>query len=90
MSAPAIEPNGRLDRIKAGTKSITIQTEFFSNPAWRIEAKVYVDGALKKLENVPLDGTPEEDLQRRIDEVHQKITSDLAAKLRSQQDGRSA
>lgn len=90
MAAPSVSPNGRLDRIKAGVKSITIQTEFFSNPTWRIETKIYVDGALKKLEVEPLDGTPEEELQKAIDRFHDKISGELAGKLRAQQETRGA
>lgn len=90
MAAPSVSPNGRLDRIKAGVKSITIQTEFFSNPNWRIETKIYVDGALKKLEVEPLDGTPEEELQKAIDRFHDKVSAELAGKLRAQQETRGA
>ena len=86
MAAPAMLPNGRLDRIKAGEKSITIQTEFFPEPSWRVEAKVYVDGALRKLEKLDLADCPESELQKRVDRFHDETTAALAGKLRSQQE----
>jgi len=89
-SPPATAPNGRLDRIKAGEKSITVQTEFFSNPNWKVETKIYVDGALKKLEAVPLDGTPEDQLQKLIDAHHDKLMQGLVTKLKAQQDGKGS
>ena len=39
-SAPALE----VDTVK----NLTIQTEFFAKPNWRVETKVYLGGALKK------------------------------------------
>jgi hypothetical protein len=86
MPAPALLPNGRLDRIKAGEKSITIQTEFFPEPTWRAESKVYVDGALRKLEKLDLAECPEAELQKRVDRFHEETTGALAGKLRAQQE----
>ena len=40
---------GRLDALDVGAKKLTIQTEFFSRPGWRVETKVYLGGALKKV-----------------------------------------
>lgn len=84
-------PNGRLDRIKAGPRSITIQTEFFPRPNWRIETKIYVDGALKKLETEVLTPPMDElELQKVIDRFHEKVAQELAGKLRNQQEGKGA
>ena len=44
-----LKPMGRLDAFDVGPKKLTVQTEFFSRPNWRIETKVYLAGALKKV-----------------------------------------
>lgn len=72
---------GRLDAFDVGERKLTVQTEFFTKPNWRIETKVYVAGALKKLHDVDLTGCPEEELQRRIDEFHVSCVTDLREKL---------
>ena len=73
---------GRLDAVDVGSKKLTLQTEFFSNPTWRIETKVYLGGALKKVYNEDLSSTPEAELQRRVNEFHQTKLDEIVAGLR--------
>ena len=79
---PASPPMGRLDAIEAGSKKITVQTEFFHHPAWRVETKIYVAGEVKKLYTAALDSTPEDQLQRAINEFHQTKYDEIVAGLR--------
>jgi hypothetical protein len=73
---------GRLDAFDVGPKKLTVQTEFFSRPAWRIETKIYLAGALKKVHTADLSSTPEADLQRFLNEFHQAKIDELVAGLR--------
>ncbi len=73
---------GRLDAVDVGDKKLTVQTEFFPNPNWRIETKVYLGGALKKVYTEDLSSTPEPDLQRRVNEFHQTKLDEIVAGLR--------
>ena len=75
-------PMGRLDAVDVGDKKLTVQTEFFPNPNWRIETKVYLGGALKKVYTEDLSSTPEPDLQRRVNEFHQTKLDEIVAGLR--------
>ena len=75
-------PMGRLDAVDVGAKKLTVQTEFFENPGWRIETKIYLGGALKKVYNEDLSSTPEAELQRRINEFHQAKLEEIVAGLR--------
>jgi len=71
---------GRLDAFDVGEKKLTIQTEFFSRPAWRVETKVYLAGAVKKvytLEISEADG----DLQGALNRFHQAKMDEIAAGL---------
>jgi len=82
MRAPANPPTGRLDAFDVGSKKLTVQTEFFADPEWRIETKVYLGGELKKVYN----GTPADsdaDLQRSIDEFHRARLDEIAEGLRN-------
>ena len=54
MPDPQNAPMGRLDAFDVGPKKLTVQTEFFARPNWRIETKVYLAGALKKVYNEDL------------------------------------
>ena len=83
MAEPASPPMGRLDAIDVGEKKLTIQTEFFFRPAWRIETKVYLGGALKKIYTEDLASTPEGELQRRVDTFHEAKMDEIAAGLRA-------
>ncbi len=76
---------GRIDAIDVGPRKLTIQTEFFSRPAWRIETKVYLGGTLKKVFTVDLSTTPEDALQRTIDEFHVTKMDEIVAGLRKLQ-----
>lgn len=72
---------GRLDAIDVGSKKLTVQTEFFTRPAWRVETKIYLAGALKKVYTV--DATlPEDELQRFIDEFHRTKLDEIVTGLR--------
>ena len=72
---------GRLDAVDVGSKKLTLQTEFFEKPVWRIETKVYLGGELKKIYNEDLSGQPEEELQRRVNEFHQTKLDEIVAGL---------
>ncbi|HEY3054602.1 MAG TPA: hypothetical protein VGK31_01590 [Thermoanaerobaculia bacterium] len=73
---------GRLDAVDVGPKKLTVQTEFFPNPNWRIETKVYLGGALKKVYTEDLSTTPEAELQRRVNEFHQTKLDEIVDGLR--------
>jgi hypothetical protein len=75
-------PMGRLDAVDVGPKKLTVQTEFFPNPNWRIETKVYLGGALKKVYTEDLSTTPEAELQRRVNEFHQTKLDEIVEGLR--------
>ena len=70
---------GRLDAVDVGSKKLTVQTEFFPNPNWRIETKVYLGGALKKVYTEDLSGRPESELQRVVNEFHQTKLDEIVA-----------
>ena len=74
---------GRLDAFDVGPKKLTIQTEFFPRPNWRIETKVYLGGELKKLYTEDLEGSPEDELQKRINEFHQAKIDEIMEGLRA-------
>jgi hypothetical protein len=85
MPDPQHEPMGRLDAFDVGPKKLTVQTEFFSRPNWRIETKVYLAGALKKVYNEDLSATPEDELQRTIDNFHRAKMDEIVTGLRKRQ-----
>jgi hypothetical protein len=85
MPEPQTTPMGRLDAFDVGPKKLTVQTEFFWRPEWRIETKVYLGGALKKVYNVDLTETPEGELQRTIDVFHKTKVDELVDGLRKLQ-----
>jgi hypothetical protein len=82
MPDPLHEPMGRLDAFDVGAKKLTVQTEFFARPNWRIETKVYLAGALKKVYNEDLSATAETDLQRTIDTFHRAKMDEIVTGLR--------
>ena len=82
MTELANPPMGRLDAIDVGSKKLTVQTEFFMKPAWRIETKIYLAGALKKVFTEDLTATPEAELQKRINEFHQAKLEEIVSGLR--------
>ena len=73
---------GRLDAFDVGAKKLTVQTEFFTKPAWRIETKIYLAGALKKVYTADLASTPEGELQRSVDEFHRSKIDEIVSGLR--------
>ena len=83
MNEPDSAPMGRLDAFDVGTKKLTVQTEFFSRPAWRIETKVYLGGALKKVYTEELTVADETTLQRTINEFHQAKIDEIMEGLRA-------
>ena len=85
MPEPQMMPMGRLDAFDVGPKKLTVQTEFFWRPEWRIETKVYLGGALKKVYNEDLATTPESELQRTIDVFHKTKIDEIVAGLRKLQ-----
>jgi hypothetical protein len=85
MPDPLHEPMGRLDAFDVGPKKLTVQTEFFARPNWRIETKVYLAGALKKVYNEDISATPEDELQRTIDAFHRAKMDEIVTGLRKRQ-----
>jgi hypothetical protein len=73
---------GRLDAVDIGSKKLTVQTEFFSRPSWRMETKVYLGGALKKVYTEDLTSTPEGELQKTVDSFHQTKMDEIVSGLR--------
>jgi len=73
---------GRLDAVDIGSKKLTVQTEFFVRPTWRIETKVYLGGALKKVYTEDLASTPEGELQKTVDTFHQTKMEEIVTGLR--------
>lgn len=76
---------GCLDAFDVGPKKLTIQTEFFSRPEWRIETKVYLGGALKKVYTEPLSAVVEPQLQRIVNDFHQAKVEEISVALRARQ-----
>ena len=85
MREPTTPPMGRLDAIDVASKKLTIQTEFFSRPSWRVETKVYLGGALKKVYSEEFDESREGELQRLVNEFHQAKVDEITAGLRARQ-----
>jgi hypothetical protein len=75
-------PMGRLDAVDIGNKKLTVQTEFLTRPNWRIETKIYLAGALKKIYTEDLSSTPEPELQKRIDLFHHAKMDEIVNGLR--------
>ena len=82
VSEPSNPPMGRLDAVEVGSKKLTVQTEFFSRPSWRIETKIYLGGALKKVYTEDLAAASEPELQRRVDTFHQAKMDEIVTGLR--------
>jgi hypothetical protein len=74
---------GRLEAFDVGDKKLTVQTEFFSRPSWRIETKVYLGGALKKVYAEEVGEEREAELQRIINEFHQAKIEEIMSGLRA-------
>jgi hypothetical protein len=74
---------GRLDAFDVGAKKLTVQTEFFSRPAWRVETKIYLGGELKKVYTQDLDESREAELQKLVNEFHQGKIDEMMERLRA-------
>ena len=74
---------GRLDAFDVGPKKLTIQTEFFTRPGWRVETKVYLGGALKKVYAEDIEESREPELQKLINEFHQAKIDEIMEGLRA-------
>ena len=74
---------GRLDAFDVGPRKLTVQTEFFPRPSWRVETKVYLGGELKKVYTEDLAATPEAELQRIVNDFHQTKIDEIMAGLRA-------
>lgn len=83
MADPQSPPMGRVDAFDVGPRKLTIQTEFFSRPSWRLETKVYLGGELKKVYTQDLGEEQEPELQKRINEFHQAKIDELMEGLRA-------
>jgi hypothetical protein len=83
MPEPQNPPMGRLDAFDVGPKKLTIQTEFFARPAWRVETKVYLGGALKKVYAEDLGEDKEPELQKLVNEFHQARIDEIMEGLRA-------
>lgn len=83
MLEPEKPPMGRLDAFDVGEKKLTIQTEFFVRPQWRIETKVYLGGALKKVYTEDVVESLDTDLQRTVNDFHQVKVAEIFDKLRT-------
>lgn len=76
---------GRLDAFDVGEKKLTVQTEFFPSPTWRVETKVYLGGAVKKVYTGDASQLPEADLQKFVNDFHQSKIDEIAAGLKKRQ-----
>ena len=85
MAEPNNPPMGRLDAFDVGPKKLTVQTEFFSRPNWKLETKVYLGGELKKVFTYELSADQEEELQKIVNEFHQTKIEEIVEGLRSRQ-----
>jgi len=74
---------GRLDAFDVGPKKLTVQTEFFVRPSWRVETKIYLGGELKKVYTQDLAESGEGELQKLVNEFHQAKIDEMMERLRS-------
>jgi hypothetical protein len=81
-SPPSNPPMGRLDAFDVGAKKLTVQTEFFPRPAWRLETKVYLGGELKKTYREDMTGMDEGALQKTLDDYHNARMKELVEGLK--------
>ena len=83
MADPETLPMGKLDAFDVGAKKLTVQTEFFPRPSWRVETKVYLGGELKKVYTQDLDESREGELQKLVNEFHQAKIDEMMERLRA-------
>ncbi len=74
---------GRIDALDVGSRKLTIQTEYFERPAPRIETKVYLGGALKKVYTDDLAEVA--DVQRHLNAIHETRMKDIVESLQGLQ-----
>jgi len=74
---------GRIDAFDVGEKKLTVQTEFFARPGWRVETKVYLGGALKKVFTEDFAAIAEDELQHRVNAFHQARIDEILISLRA-------
>ena len=74
---------GRLDAFDVGPRKLTVQTEFFPRPSWRIETKVYLGGELKKVYSQDVAESDEAMLQKITNEFHQAKIDEIMEGLRA-------
>jgi hypothetical protein len=74
---------GRLDAFDVGSKKLTVQTEFFTRPGWRVETKIYLGGELKKVYTQDIEEAREGELQRLVNEFHQGKIDEMMERLRA-------
>jgi hypothetical protein len=75
---------GRIDALDVGSRKLTIQTEYFERPTPRIETKVYLGGALKKIYTDDL-ASPPDDLQHHLHAVHETRMKEIVESLQGLQ-----
>lgn len=80
---PQSLPTGRVDAIEVGARKLTIQTEFFPRPTWRVETKIYIGGALKKVWTEDLSAVAEDELQRAVERFHEGRRQAMVDQLRA-------
>ncbi|HYO79595.1 MAG TPA: hypothetical protein VE010_24225 [Thermoanaerobaculia bacterium] len=83
MHDPATPPMGKIDALDVGEKKLTIQTEFFARPSWRVETKVYLGGALKKVYTNDFESSQEGELQQLVNDFHQRKLDEIVSGLRA-------
>ena len=76
---------GHLDAFDVGEKKLTVQTEFFPNPTWRVETKVYLAGTVKKVYTGDASQLPEGELQKFVTTFHQSKIDEIVAGLKKRQ-----
>lgn len=76
MADEASSVMGRVDAFDVGSKKLTVQTEFFPRPNPRLETKVYLGGALKKVFTEEVD-TADADVQALLHAAHQKRVKEI-------------
>ena len=83
MPEPTNPPMGRLDAFDVGPKKLTVQTEFFPRPSWRIETKVYLGGELKKVYAEDVGEDREGELQKLVNDFHQAKLDEMMERMRA-------
>ena len=83
IDEPQNLPMGRLDAFDAGSRKLTVQTEFFPRPERRVETKIYFGGALKKVFTADASAIPEDQLQKFVNDCHQRRLDELMNNLRN-------